>query len=170
MLAIRDSLTAPLPPWCRRHQSGGRSAGGSPHAAPLRQWAASRVGKQTCLRVRVLVSRLACGNRARLAQASVRVRRRPGLGDRPECCRTRAGWAGSSKPSEKDQMYKGGSWGDNARYGQGRKELEKETRITQWNEVGDTRVGYGCCGGNKQQGVKIWQRTLTVCRDCRFRP
>ena len=71
MLAIRDSLTAPLPPWCRRHQSGGRSAGGSPHAAPLRQWAASRVGKQTCLRV--LVSRLACGNRARLAQASVRV-------------------------------------------------------------------------------------------------
>ncbi len=22
-----------------------------------------------------------------------------------------------------------------------------------WNDVGDTRVGYGCCGGNKQQGV-----------------
>ena len=59
MLAIRDSLTAPLPPWCRRHQSGVRSAGGSPHAAPLRQRAASRVGKQTCLRVSV--SRLACG-------------------------------------------------------------------------------------------------------------
>ena len=62
---------------------------------------------------------------------------------------------GQVKPSEKDQIYKGGSWGDNARYGQGRKELEKETRITQWNEVGDTRVGYGCCGGNKQQGVKF---------------
>ena len=58
MLAIRDSLTAPLPPWCPGHQSGGRSTGGSPHAAPLRQWAASCVGKQTCLRV--LVSRLAC--------------------------------------------------------------------------------------------------------------
>ena len=39
----------------------------------------------------------------------------------------------------------GGTWVDNARHDQGRKELENKTRITRCGTRRDTRVGYGCC-------------------------
>ena len=81
------------PPWCRRHQSGGRSAGGSPHAAPLRQWAASRVGKQTCLR-----EPCATGSGIRESSAVCR-----GSATVPSAAERGPAGPGQVKPSEKDQ-------------------------------------------------------------------